>query len=123
MNFDNNTPIYLQIIRIIKLDIIKGEYKPGDKLLSVRTLALKYKVNPNTIAKALNILEDEGLIYTERTNGKFVTKDEKKIKNVKIEMAINLTNSYLKDMENLGISFKETKKYIEGRYDDGTIRM
>ena len=59
MNFDNNTPIYLQIIRIIKLDIIKGEYKPGDKLLSVRTLALKYKVNPNTIAKALNILEDE----------------------------------------------------------------
>ena len=63
------------------------------------------------------------MIYTERTNGKFVTKDEKKIKNVKIEMAINLTNSYLKDMENLGISFKETKKYIEGRYDDGTIRM
>ncbi len=123
MNFDNNTPIYLQIIRIIKLDIIKGEYKPGGKLLSVRTLALKYKVNPNTIAKALNILENEELIYTERTNGKFVTKDEKKIKNLKIEMAINLTNSYLKDMENLGISFKETKKYIEGRYDDGTIRM
>ena len=123
MNFNNNTPIYLQIIKIIKLDIIKGIYKPGDKLLAVRSLALNYKVNPNTIAKALSILEEEGLIYTERTNGKFVTKDEEKINNIKKEMAINLTSSYLEEMKNLGISFKETKKYIEGRYDDGTIRV
>ena len=123
MNFNNNTPIYLQIIKIIKLDIIKGIYKPGDKLLAVRALALNYKVNPNTIAKALSILEEEGLIYTERTNGKFVTNDEEKINNIKKEMAINLTNSYLEEMKNLGISFKETKKYIEGRYDDGTIRV
>ena len=72
-NFDSERPIYLQIIDFIKNQIINGTLKSGDKIPSVRELALTFKVNPNTIVKALYFLETEKLIYTDRTNGKFVT--------------------------------------------------
>ena len=73
--FNNDKPIYLQLLENIRIEIVSGILKPGDRLLSVRELALKMKVNPNTLQKALAELENEGLIYTERTNGKFVTND------------------------------------------------
>ena len=72
-NFDTERPIYIQIMDIIKNNIIRGEYLPGSKLPSVRELSTLFKVNPNTIVKSLYFLENEGLIYTERTNGKFIT--------------------------------------------------
>lgn len=79
-NFNGNTPIYLQIIEIIKLQIIRKELSPGQKLPSVREFSLQFSVNPNTIQKALSQLEEDGLIFTERTNGKFVTLDTEVIK-------------------------------------------
>ena len=74
-NFDNNIPIYLQLVSLIKNDIIKGALSPGEKLPSIRDLAITYKVNPNTVSKALSELENISLIYTERTNGKYVSSD------------------------------------------------
>ena len=53
-NFDNNIPIYLQLVDMLTIEIISGKLKCGDKLLSVRDYALKYRVNPNTMQKALN---------------------------------------------------------------------
>ena len=67
--FENDRPIYLQLVDKIRLDIVSGKLKQGEKLLSVREYAIKYKVNPNTMQKALVELEDEKLVYTERTNG------------------------------------------------------
>ena len=78
--FDNNIPIYIQQI---KIDIISGKLKPGERLMSVREYALDMKVNPNTMQKALVELEEIGLIFTERTNGKFVTNDQKLINKYK----------------------------------------
>ena len=77
--FDNNIPIYIQLVEQIKTFIISGNLKPGERLPSVRDLALQTKVNPNTMQKALTELEELKLIYTERTNGKFVTNDQKLI--------------------------------------------
>ena len=74
--FDNIRPIYIQIVELVKLDIISGRLNKGDKISSVRDFAMQFKVNPNTVQKALAELEKGGLIYTERTNGKFVTNDE-----------------------------------------------
>ena len=74
--FKSDVPIYLQIIENIKMRIISREYLPSERLPSVRELSLHYEVNPNTVQKALSELENMGLIYTERTNGKFVTEDE-----------------------------------------------
>ena len=73
MDFDANKPIYLQIVDNIKDRIINGDYSPGEKLPSVRDFAAQMAVNPNTMQRALAQLESEGLIYTERTNGRFVS--------------------------------------------------
>ena len=102
--FDSNRPIYLQIIEIIKNNIISGIYNPGDKIPSVREFAATFKVNPNTIVKSLYFLEIEGLIYTDRTNGKFITNDLSLIKKNKEIVAKEKINTFFNDMENLGYS-------------------
>lgn len=110
--FDNERPIYLQIYEIAKLEIVSGKLKSGQKLLSVRELALTYKVNPNTIQKALVELENDKLIYTERTNGKFVTDDQKLINKYKTNMAIEITHKYISDMNDLGIDSSSLSDYL-----------
>ena len=74
--FDNDRPIYIQLVEQLKQEIVSGKIKPGERMLSVRELAAITKVNPNTMQKALSELESEKLIYTERTNGKFVTENK-----------------------------------------------
>jgi DNA-binding transcriptional regulator YhcF (GntR family) len=111
--FDNNLPIYVQLVEQLKINIISGNLKPGDRLLSVRELALQNQVNPNTMQKALVELEDIGLIYTERTNGKFVTTDQKLIDKYKKKYAQELSNKFLDDMKNIGLTKEETINYLE----------
>ena len=93
--FDNDRPIYLQLVEYLKLYIVSGKIEPGERLLSVREMALQIQVNPNTVQKALAELESEGLIYTERTNGKFVTNNKNLIKKIKNELALEKVNRYL----------------------------
>ena len=104
-NFDNERPIYIQLVEIIRISIISGKLECGGRLPSVRELALMMKVNPNTIQKALSELEDEKLIYTERTNGKYVTNDIKLIENVKKDLAKKEVNNYLNKMKSIGIDY------------------
>lgn len=111
--FNNSVPIYLQIVNEIKKQIISGKLTPGERIPSVRDLALTYKVNPNTMQKALTELEDEQLIKTERTNGKFVTEDTKIINKIKNEYADTLTQNYLSEMISLGITKQEIKERIK----------
>lgn len=111
--FNNSVPIYLQIVSEIKKQIISGKLIPGERIPSVRELALTYKVNPNTMQKALIELEENGLIKTERTNGKFVTKDENIINKIKNDYADNLTQNYLSEMISLGITKQEIKERIK----------
>ena len=111
--FDNDRPIYLQLVEYLKLYIVSGKIEPGERLLSVREMALQIQVNPNTVQKALAELESEGLIYTERTNGKFVTNNKNLIKKIKNELALEKVNRYLEDMKNLGISKKEAIEYLQ----------
>jgi DNA-binding transcriptional regulator YhcF (GntR family) len=85
--FDNNKPIYLQLLDILKFKIISGELPAGSKLSSVRDMAEEAGVNPNTMQKALAELERENLVYSQRTSGRFVTDDEEKIKSMREEVA------------------------------------
>lgn len=112
-NFDNNIPIYIQLVEGLKMHIISGQLKPGERLPSVRELAILTKVNPNTMQKALGELEDLKLIYTERTNGKYVTNDEKLILKYKNDYAKDLINKYLENMQNIGVSKKDAIKYLK----------
>lgn len=112
-NFDNERPIYIQLVELIRIKIVSGEFQRGQKIPSVRELALAMKVNPNTMQKALVELEDEKLIYTERTNGKYVTEDEKLIEKVKNELAREKVENYINSMNSIGISFDEAVKYLQ----------
>ena len=85
--FDNNKPIYLQLVDIIKLKIISKELKPGSKLSSVRDMAQEFGVNPNTMQRALSELERENLLYSQRTSGRFVTDNEDNINQLREEVA------------------------------------
>ena len=111
--FDNNIPIYIQLLEYMKIYLISGVFKCGDKLPSVRDFANTFKVNPNTMQKALSELEDMKLIYTERTNGKYVTKDEKLIEKLKDEYALTLAKSYFDGMKKIGLGKADSIKYLE----------
>ncbi|WP_101772838.1 GntR family transcriptional regulator [Peptostreptococcus faecalis] len=111
--FDNNIPIYLQIIEIIKINIISDKYKPGQQLKPVRTLAEEFEVNPNTIQRALSELENLGLVYSKRTKGRFVTEDIELIYKIKKNLAINEVENLINSLKNLGYSSDEITALIE----------
>ncbi len=112
--FDNNIPIYKQLVDELKKYIVSGALSPGEKLSSVRDLANLAKVNPNTMQKALVELEEIGLLYTERTSGRYVTKDERIIKKLKDDYAQMLIDDYLTNMQKLGINKNEAINYLKG---------
>lgn len=109
---DNDRPIYLQLMERIRRDIIAGLYSPGDKLPSVRELALIASVNPNTMQKALSELEREGLVYSQRTSGRFITEDKKMLQQLKDELAFEQIRNFLEQMKQLGFQEQETLNLI-----------
>lgn len=111
--FDNDRPIYKQLVDNLKQSIIRGEFALGERIPSVRDLALKTKVNPNTMQRALQELEEEGFIKTERTTGKYVTEDKDFIKQKKEEFAKVFINNYFDSMQFLGFTLLEAKEKIE----------
>ena len=115
--FENNVPIYIQLLEYIKIYLISGVFKAGEKLPSVREFATTFKVNPNTMQKALTELENMNLIYTERTNGKYVTKDKELIEKLKDEYAMTLAKSYFQGMKKIGLGKADSIKYLEGIND------
>lgn len=112
MQYDSKTPIYMQVINSIKLDIINERIKSGEKLPSSRDLAVQYTINPNTAARVYQELEREGVCYTKRGMGTFVTEDELKIKECRQEMAQTCLNEFLKNIYELGISKDEAIEMI-----------
>ncbi len=110
---DNDRPIYLQLMERIQHDIISGVYKPGDKIPSVRDLALDAAVNPNTMQKALSELEQNGLVYSQRTSGRFITDDEELLKNMKMQLATEHIRQFFEQMHQLGFSDDETLQMIQ----------
>ncbi|MDR7869227.1 MAG: GntR family transcriptional regulator [Tissierellaceae bacterium] len=104
MDFNSNLPIYIQIMDYLKKQIISRELKEGDKLDSVRELSTKLKVNPNTIQRSYQELEREGLVYTQRGMGTFVTEDVEVISKFKREMASDVVGSFIIEMKQLGFN-------------------
>ena len=111
-NLDSSRPIYLQIIERVQMDIITGRYQPGDKLPSVRDLAQEAAVNPNTMQKALSELERSGLIYSQRTSGRFITEDKEVIHQMKKELAAAEVSAFVAHMKQLGITPEEIRQLL-----------
>ncbi|WP_244834176.1 GntR family transcriptional regulator [Clostridium sp. BJN0001] len=107
--FNGDKPIYQQIMTYIKLKIISGVYKPGDKLPTVRELANDAAVNPNTMQKALTELERENLVFSVRTTGRYITKEKDIINNVKKSMAEGEIRKFIKTMKSIGLSKEDIR--------------
>jgi len=112
-NFSDDRPIYTQLMEQIQLRIISGVYKTGEKLPSVRDMASDASVNPNTMQKALTELERTGLVFTQRTSGRFITEDSNMIKEIRNSLAKEQLEKFLYNMERIGYSKKETIELIE----------
>lgn len=104
--FQDDTPIYLQIVEQVKAKIAAGTWKAGEKLPSVRELAVEAGVNPNTMQKALAELEREGILYSQRTAGRFVSEQAKRGQ-MQIELARTLMRDFTDGMVKLGYSKEE----------------
>lgn len=107
MEFEDKTPIYLQIIKLIKADIVTNKLKGGDKLPSVREMSINLKVNPNTIQRAYQELERRNLIYAQRGMGNYVREDQNMVEDIKKEMAEESINTFISSMKTLGFSPEE----------------
>ena len=119
-NLTSDRPVFIQIIEKLKLDIITGVYKPGDKLPSVRDLAGEAAVNPNTMQRAFSELERDGLVYTMRTSGRFITEDITMIQSLKEQMAINAIAEFLSNMERLGFNKEDAISLLNETVKEGT---
>lgn len=117
--FNNEQPIWLQIAASIEQAIYIGEFRPGDRLPSVREIALLSKTNPNTVSKALLELEHKGLIETRRTAGKFVSADLQIQNESRMEKARENAAAYLQAQKALGLKSSEALRLIESMIHDG----
>lgn len=106
-SFSNDLPIYSQLIGQIKVGIVSGVFPPGERLPSVRDLATEAGVNPNTMQRALAELERDGLVYSQRTAGRFVTEDETMIEQAKRGLARGHIQTFLEAMGRLGYAREE----------------
>jgi DNA-binding transcriptional regulator YhcF (GntR family) len=125
--FHSEAPIYTQLVAQIKLRIVTGVYLPGQRLPAVRDLALEAGVNPNTMQRALQELEREQLVFSQRTSGRFVTEDVTMIEEAKNSLAQAQLQVFLREMKALGYSMEQIKKLLEtaekGAVQDGDPGM
>jgi len=102
--FKDGIPMYRQIVRIFERRIASGEYKLEEKIPSVRDLALEAGVNPNTMQRALSELEAEGLVHTERTNGRFVTGDREQLEALRKRLSEECIRRFFRELMEIGMS-------------------
>lgn len=120
-DLDNDRPIYAQLIERIQMQIVSGQYEPGERLPSVRELAAVAAVNPNTMQKAFAELERNGLVITQRTNGRTVTADAERIQKLRNELAQERVNAFLVEMKELGLDADEALELLRKSEREKTV--
>ncbi len=110
---DKSKPICPQICQQLCASISAGEYLPNQRLMSVREVALTAGVNPNTVQRAFAQLEQEGILYSERGAGWFVSENTAAARDMRRELVRRKTESFFREMDNLGVSAAEVKRIVE----------
>ncbi len=117
--FDNDRPIYLQMIDIMSMRIANQTYKPGEKMPSVRELALEAGVNPNTVQRVFAELERSGILYTERTSGRYVCQDAAVLERLKENLGKTYIDEMLRHLRELGLADENIQNAIAKRMEEG----
>lgn len=116
--FDSGIPIYMQLIQLFRILIVSGIWKPKIRIPTVRELAVKYAVNPNTVQKALAELEREDLLYSERTAGRFVTENLAVIESTRKKLADARISGFIEDIKQLGYSEETLIRQIRKKWSE-----
>ena len=111
--FEGGIPIYLQLMDSFRQAIASGEYQPGDKLPAVRELAMEAGVNPNTMQRALQELEREGLVYSQRTSGRFVTEDREVLTQLRRTLSDSCFSAMYEKLTALGMDELEIRSELD----------
>lgn len=114
-NYLQGLPIYLQMLHTFRQNIASGKWPPGMRVPPVRELSIMLEVNPNTAQRSLLELEREGLAYTERTTGRFITNDTGRIQAMRRELAQEYTGMYVRQMQALGFDDTEILDCVQRR--------
>ena len=112
LDYTSRTPIYEQIVNEIERYIALGILKPNEKLLPIRELATELGINPNTVKKAYEELENKGAIVSVSTKGTFVASNTNMVLTRKIKDKINIIKEQIKELENMGVSKEEIFKKL-----------
>ena len=107
LDYKKREAIYEQIVSEVERYVSLGVLKPNEKIPSVRTMALDLGINPNTVKKAYDILEDRGVIITLSTKGTFISDKIDKVKKAKEKELLNRINNLIKELEKFGLSKEE----------------
>ncbi len=116
--FRSDLPIYSQLVEQIKLGIVSGSLLPGERLMSVRDMATEAGVNPNTMQRALQELERDGMVYSQRTAGRFVTENMQVIERAKKKFAEEQIRGFLEAMKKLGYQREEILALLEEKEEE-----
>lgn len=113
INFNDNMPIYIQIMNYVKENIVNGSFQLGDKLQSVREFSKELRVNPNTLQRAYQELERDGIIFTQRGLGSFISKDKKIMEKLKEEMSREIVQNFLDGMNKMGVKREDILSLVK----------
>ena len=116
-HFDDNMPIYTQLVYQIKFAIVSGELSPGERMAGVRDLAADAGVNPNTMQRALAAMESEELMYSNRTKGRFVTENHERVAQIRRELAEQVLQEFIAQMKELQFTATEAVVQVEQNWE------
>ncbi len=115
---DSDRPVYKQLIEQTEQAIVSGIFSPGERLPSVRDLAAEAGVNPNTMQRALAELERSGILYSQRTSGRFITDDEEMIDKLRYQKAEEDARTFFDNMKKLGLSADEIARLLRAIFEE-----
>ena len=116
--FRSDLPIYSQLVEQIKLGIVSGSLLPGERLMSVRDMATEAGVNPNTMQRALQELERDGMVYSQRTSGRFETENLQVIERAKKKLAEEQIRGFQEAMKKLGYRREEILTLLKEKEEE-----
>lgn len=116
---DDARPIWVQLVDDFRHRVVTGAWESGARIPSVRDLATDLGVNPNTVQRALGELDRTGITVTERTAGRFVTRDEELLRGLRADLATQATEEYLRTVQSLGIDRAAVDELIARRWNQG----
>lgn len=122
-NLQSDRPIYAQLVEQIQRMIVTGVFPAGSRLPSVRELAVEAAVNTNTMQRALARLEEDGLLYTQRTSGRYVTEETNRIMQAKEAMAGELIRQFIENMEKLGYTREQAMELIKRQKEEEECKV